>query len=121
LLAAKAKKEATEPALPSPAVLSIKSTVELNQQNMSIPDLTEQENAQEEEEAAMSPLDAEKPQGDVQNSPATVIDDKTGDVAQDGSSAETVEESPRRVFTKKVCGVCNEKESKYKCTRCFLP
>ena len=88
---------------------------------MSIPDLTQQENAQEEEKAAMSPSDAKKPQGDVQSSPATVMDDKTGDGAQDGSPTETLEESPRRVFTKKVCGVCNEKESKYKCTRCFLP
>ena len=88
---------------------------------MSIPDLTQQENAQEEEKAAMSPPDAEKPQGDVQSSPATVMDDITGDAVQHDSPAETIEESPRRVFTKKVCGVCNEKESKYKCTRCFLP
>jgi hypothetical protein len=88
---------------------------------MSIPDLTQQENALGEEKAAMSLPDAKKPQGDVQSSPATVMDDKAGDVVQDGSLAETLEESPRRVFTKKVCGVCNEKESKYKCTRCFLP
>jgi hypothetical protein len=88
---------------------------------MSILDLTQQENAQEEEKAAMSPPHAEKPQGDVQSSPTKVMDDKIRDVVQDGSPAETVEESPRRVFTKKVCGVCNEKESKYKCTRCFLP
>lgn len=88
---------------------------------MSILDLIQQEDAQEEEKSAMSPPNAERPQGDAQSSPATLMDDKPGDGVQDGCPAESPEESPRRVFTKKVCGVCSEKESKYKCTRCFLP
>ena len=25
------------------------------------------------------------------------------------------------ILRKKLCGVCNEKEGKYKCTRCYLP
>jgi hypothetical protein len=88
---------------------------------MSIPDPSSKENAPEEAKDVMSPPDSEKHQGDVQSPPATAMDDKSCDGVLDGSPAETLQKSPRRVFTKKVCGVCNEKESKYKCTRCFLP
>lgn len=53
-------------------------------------------------------------EGEAANSPATVEEEAP-------KQAEKSLLAITSASNKKLCGVCNDKESKYKCSRCFLP
>lgn len=47
------------------------------------------------------------------------INTNAGARSADGTSEDAA--TSEGIAKTKLCGVCKEKESKYKCTRCFLP
>lgn len=82
---------------------------------MSISKTANEEDAQEDAGAAMDPPDTKPPQNGVESSVAIIAGDEISKQHQESSLAGA------DVSKKKLCGVCNEKEEKYKCTRCYLP
>lgn len=79
---------------------------------MSISSPTTGNNAQDELDASMILPDTAGVAGGNSNSPATVEEE----------APKVLEESPlAKPVPKKLCGVCNENEPKYKCSRCYLP
>jgi zinc finger HIT domain-containing protein 3 len=82
---------------------------------MSISKPANEEDAQEDAGAAMDPADTKPPQNGVESSVATIAGGEVPKQQQESSLAGA------DVSNKKLCGVCNEKEWKYKCTRCYLP
>jgi hypothetical protein len=83
--------------------------------NMSISKIANGEGAQEDVEAAMDPPDT-KP---VSNALQSAAESTTGDEATNQQQESSLAEAD--VSKKKLCSICNEKEWKYKCTRCYLP
>jgi HIT zinc finger len=49
------------------------------------------------------------------------VDSERSTVAQDAYGNPSARSLVENNVSRKVCGVCNEKEGKYKCTRCYLP
>lgn len=82
---------------------------------MSISKTANDEGAQKDEEPAMDPPDTQ-PVPNVTDSSTETTTGHEGSKQQEQSSLAGVD-----VCKKKLCGVCNEKEWKYKCTRCYLP
>jgi hypothetical protein len=82
---------------------------------MSISKTTNEGDAQQDAGAAMDPPDTMPSQNDVERSVAIIAGDEVSKQHQESSLVGA------DVSKKKLCGVCNEKEGKYKCTRCYLP
>jgi hypothetical protein len=82
---------------------------------MSIPKTANEEDAQEDAGAAMDSPATKPVLNGVESSPATIAGKEVAEQPQESSLAGA------DVSKKKLCGVCNEREGKYKCTRCYLP
>lgn len=82
---------------------------------MSISKTAHEEGAQENVETTMDLPDAKPVSKDVESSAETATGEEALKPQQESSLAEA------DVSTKKLCGVCNEKEWRYKCSRCYLP
>lgn len=82
---------------------------------MSISKTTNEKDAQNDVESAMDPPETKTGPNGVESSPATMVGEEVPKQPQESSLAGS------DVSKKKICGVCNEKEGKYKCSRCYLP
>jgi hypothetical protein len=83
---------------------------------MSISKTANEEGAQESVEAAMNPPDMKPvPNGVVESSAEITTGEEALKQQEESSLAEA------DVSKKKLCSICNEKEWKYKCARCYLP
>jgi hypothetical protein len=63
--------------------------------------------------------------GDQNMGSGTAISSESGSpghvVAEVAALAKTISQQPDKASQSNICGVCNDHESKYKCTRCALP
>lgn len=85
---------------------------------MSISKTANDESAQKDAEPAMDTPDAEIVPNGADNPTKTTVGQefpKQQEETRESSLAEA------DVPKKRLCGVCNEKEWKYKCTRCYFP
>lgn len=82
---------------------------------MSISKTTNEEGAQENVETTMDLPDTKPVSKDAESSAETATGEEALEQQQESSLAEA------DVSTKKLCGVCSEKEWRYKCSRCYLP
>jgi zinc finger HIT domain-containing protein 3 len=80
---------------------------------MSISKPANEESAQEDVESAMEPPNAKPGSSNVES--------LTGIVAGEEAEKQKSSLAGADISKTKLCGVCNEKEWKYKCTRCYLP
>jgi hypothetical protein len=80
---------------------------------MSISKTANVEGAQENVETTMDLPDTKPMSKDAESSAETATGEES--LKQESSLAEA------DVSTKKLCGVCNEKDWRYKCSRCYLP
>jgi hypothetical protein len=83
---------------------------------MSISDAAKMEDDAQEAEVSKINLSSGKKAAvySENKSRSTVAQDVYGNLSAQRSLVENN-------VSRKVCGVCNEKEGKYKCTRCYLP
>jgi hypothetical protein len=82
---------------------------------MSISKNANEKDAQKAVEPAMDPLDAKMVPNGVESKPAAMAGEEAPKQSQESSLAGS------DFSKKKLCGVCNAKEGKYKCSRCYLP
>jgi hypothetical protein len=82
---------------------------------MSISKTANEEGAQENVETTMDLPDTKPVSKDADSSAETATGEEALKPQLESSLAEA------DVSTKKLCGVCNEKEWRYKCSRCYLP
>ncbi|KAL2073374.1 hypothetical protein VTL71DRAFT_10698 [Oculimacula yallundae] len=57
----------------------------------------------------------------VEEVQAPIAKEAEAPIAEEAAPAEKSPSPPQEPAKKKLCGVCNEKEFRYKCTRCMLP
>jgi hypothetical protein len=82
---------------------------------MSISKTANGEDAQKGVEPTMDPPDMSAFSNGVESSSAAMAGEEILKQRQESSLARA------DVSKKKLCGVCDEKEGKYKCSRCYLP
>jgi len=83
--------------------------------NMSISDPSNDEGSQKDVVPAMDLPDTKAVGDPADSSTETTTGDEIPNKQEECSLAEA------DVPKKKLCGICNENEWKYKCTRCYLP
>jgi hypothetical protein len=81
---------------------------------MSITDPDKNNNVKAGAAAAIDTLDTNSSVKEVDDSPETAV-------GSEGSNSAQVSLAKSSISKMKLCGVCNEREGKYKCSRCYLP